>query len=138
MKINYVSHAAMFATLIIFALSSVASQQKQQSPEDTYGSEEHFEFMSKQLNLTAEQKPKVKAIVEAQMQQWAVLEKNKTLTGKQKIERIREINQEAQTKIEKILTPEQRQKLQAIMEQAKPPVSKPAPKRKQRPRPSEE
>ena len=79
----------------------------------------------------------IKAIVDAQMQQWMVLRQNKTLNGKQKIEKMREINADAQGRIDKVLTSQQRQKLQAIMEQGKPPAGRPRPKRN-KPAPKEE
>jgi Spy/CpxP family protein refolding chaperone len=116
---------------------AVVAQQKRPQPQDTYDEQGHFEFMSKELNLTPEQRPKVKAIVDAQMQQWAVLGKNKTLDGKQKVERMREINQDAQTRIEALLTPPQKLKLREMMEKAKPPVSKSAPKKTKPARPPE-
>jgi Spy/CpxP family protein refolding chaperone len=91
-----------------------ANQPAQPPPND------RLEFMSRELSLTSDQKPKVKTIVDAQIGEWETLEKNKTLNGKQKIARMQEINQSAQAKIDKILTTEQRKKLGAIMAASKP------------------
>jgi Spy/CpxP family protein refolding chaperone len=125
--------AAMTVTLAVCAVYAFSAQQQnkitkpaQPPPND------RFEYMSRELALTADQKPKVKAIVDAQTGQWETLAKNKTLNGKQKIALMQEINQTAQSKIEKILTAEQNKKLKAIMDAVKPQPGKPTPNRKQK------
>jgi len=122
------------------ALALPAQQQTAQQPKGTDPAKEandRFEYMSKQLGLTDQQKPKVKAIVDAQMQDWLVLEKNKTLNGKQKIARMQEINQSTEAKIDKLLTAEQKKKLQAIMEASKAQPAHPSPQPKKQPQSGE-
>src|SRR4051812_29172832 len=74
------AHRIVRISLVAFCTAvwcvTAIAQQKQQQPQDAYGEQDHFEFMSNEFNLTPEQRPKVKAIVDAQMQQWAVLGKN--------------------------------------------------------------
>ena len=121
--------SAMFIGVCAVVASFPQQQNKINQPAQPPPSD-RFEYMSRELSLTADQKPKVKAIVDAQIGEWETLEKNKTLNGKQKIARMQEINQTAQLKIGKILTAEQNKKLTAIMDANKPQPSKPAPNRK--------
>lgn len=118
----------VIAVGMVFAFS--AQQQNKANQPAPPPPNNRFEFMSRELSLTADQKPKVKAIVDAQIGEWETLEKNKTLNGKQKIARMQEINQTAQAKIDKILTANQRKKLGAIMAASNPPPVKKAPKPK--------
>jgi Spy/CpxP family protein refolding chaperone len=121
------------ATMIIaaWAVSAFSAQQQNKASQPAQPPpNDRFEYMSRELSLAADQKPKVKAIVDAQIGEWETLEKNKTLNGKQKIARMQEINQTAQSKIEKILTAEQRKKLTAFMDANKPQPGKLTPNRK--------
>ena len=124
------------AVVMIAALCPLAAFSAQQPNKANQPAQppvnDRFEYMSRELSLTADQKPKVKAIVDTQIGQWETLEKNKTLNGKQKIAMMQEINQSAQSKIEKILTADQRKKLQAIMDAGKPQPGKPSPNRKRK------
>lgn len=125
---------ALGAFITLYTSPALAQQTESDASKDANG---RFEYMSEQLNLTPEQKPKVKAIVDQQMQQWAVLSQNKTLNGKQKIAKMQGINQDAQNRIDKILTPQQREKLHAMMEASKPQPVPPKYKRPRIPRPKE-
>ena len=132
MRIVFASASLLAATTMItavFVVVAFSAQQQNKASQPAQPPKDRFEYMSRELSLTADQKPKVKAIVDAQFGEWETLEKNKTLNGKQKIARMQEINQSAQSKIEKILTAEQRKKLEAIMAASKPQPAKPAPKR---------
>lgn len=134
--INIGSATKSLLAAITMAVCAVCAFSAQQQNKTTKSAppppNNRFEYMSKELSLTADQKPKVKAIVEAQMGEWETLEKNKTLNGKQKIALMQEINQTAQSKIEKILTAEQNKKLKAIMDAGKPQPGKPATNRKKK------
>jgi Spy/CpxP family protein refolding chaperone len=126
----------IIAVCVVNAFSAQQQNKANQSPQPPING--RFENMSRELSLTPDQKPKVKAIVDAQIGEWETLEKNKTLNGKQKIARMQEINQTAQSKIDKILTGEQRKKLGAIMAASNPPpvktAAKPKPKAPPAPR----
>ena len=134
MRIGAASTSLPVATTMIIAVCAVYALSAQQQNKSNQPAQpppnDRFEYMSRELSLTADQKPKVKAIVDAQMGEWESLEKNKTLNGKQKIARMQEINQTAQSKIERILTAEQNKKLTALMDANKPRPAKPAPNRK--------
>ena len=118
----------IIAVCAVYAFS--AQQQNKPSQPAQPPPNDRFEYMSRELSLTPDQKPKVEAIVDAQIAGWKTLEKNKTLNGKQKIALMQEINQTAQSKIEKVLTTEQNKKLTAIMDANKPQPMKPTPNRK--------
>lgn len=128
------SASLLAATTMIIAVCAVyafsGQQQKKANQPAQPPPNDRFEYMSRELSLTPDQKPKVKAIVDAQIGEWETLEKNKTLNGKQKIARMQDINQTAQAKIDKILTAEQKKKLGAIMAAANPPPAKTAAKPK--------
>jgi Spy/CpxP family protein refolding chaperone len=134
MRIGAANASLLAATTMIIAVCVVyafsAQQQNKAKPPAQPPINGRFENMSRELSLNADQKPKVKAIVDAQIGEWETLEKNKTLNGKQKIARMQEINQAAQSKIDKILTAEQRKKLGTIMAASNPPPAKSASKPK--------
>ncbi len=119
---------------LAMAVAGPVPQQKPSGASDNAQPAGRFEYMSRELKLTADQKPKVRAIVDAQMAEWETLGKNKTLNGKQKIERMKEINQSAQGRIEKLLTAEQKKKLDAIMAESKPQPGKPVKNPQRKPR----
>jgi periplasmic protein CpxP/Spy len=137
MRINKLTGLGAGALVLLmtleWAIAGPAPQQKQGSAANNGPPADRFEYMSRQLNLTADQKPKVRAIVDEQMQQWTTLEKNKTLNAKQKIEMMQAINQSSQGRIEKILTVAQKRKLDAIMAEARPQPGKPAKKPARKP-----
>ena len=101
-----------------------APAQNQSGATSSASASDGFESMSKQLDLTADQKAKVKVLVDDRAKQWAALGKDKTINGKQKEAKMLAINQATDKEIEKVLAPQQRQKFHAIMEQGKPPSLK--------------
>ena len=66
-----------------------------------------FERQAEQLNLTADQKPKVQAIEEAQKQKMLDLSKDTTLTPKDRQAKRKAIAEELSQQMKTILTPEQ-------------------------------
>jgi Spy/CpxP family protein refolding chaperone len=82
------------------------------------GSHSHADKMlaklSKQLNLTDDQKVKIKPILEDQDSQLSALKTDKTLTKQQRHDRTAEIRNDTQEKITPILTPDQQQKWEAM------------------------
>ena len=63
------------------------------------------------LNLTDEQKAKLRPIIQDENQQMEALRSNNSLSQEQKIEKANQIRADASPKIKAILTPEQLQKL---------------------------
>ncbi|HOJ41066.1 MAG TPA: hypothetical protein PKX93_10520 [bacterium] len=66
------------------------------------------------LNLTEEQKEKIKPLLQREAEEWKNIFQDPTLTAEQKQEKIRALRQETRTALKEILTPEQWQKLQEI------------------------
>lgn len=73
-----------------------------------------FTSISKQLDLTDDQKPKVKPILEDMQKQVAEVRKDTTLTPEDRRAKIKDIRDAAGTQLKDILTPEQYAKWQKI------------------------
>jgi Spy/CpxP family protein refolding chaperone len=71
-----------------------------------------FDRMFEQLNLTADQKPKVQALMEAQRQKGQELRQNTSLSQEEKQAKRKAIHDETVTQMKAILTPEQFEKWQ--------------------------
>lgn len=70
--------------------------------------------MMKELNLTADQQTKIKAIMEASQPKMKALRDNKTLAEKDRRAQMMKIRKADMVKINAILTPDQRTKLAAM------------------------
>lgn len=71
-----------------------------------------FERMAEQLNLTADQKPKVQSILEAQRQKVRDLRQDTSLTAEDRKAQIKAVQEDTATQMKAVLTPEQFQKWQ--------------------------
>jgi len=69
------------------------------------------------LNLTDEQKAKLRPIIQDENQQMEALRSNTSLTQEQKIDKANQIRAAASPKIKAILTPEQLQKLAQLQQE---------------------
>src|SRR5207244_4088416 len=79
------------------------------------------------LNLTEEQKAKLRPIVTEENQQMEVLRNDTSMTQEQKIAKANQIREEASPKIKAILTPGQLQKLADMQQKARQNQSAPSP-----------
>jgi Spy/CpxP family protein refolding chaperone len=79
----------------------------------------HLEWLSKELNLTDEQKEKVKPILDDQSKQMHAAQEDTSLTQEQKRDKMKQIHQTTHSQINEILTPEQQKKFAALKEQQK-------------------
>jgi Spy/CpxP family protein refolding chaperone len=79
----------------------------------------HLEWLSKELNLTDDQKAKVKPILEEQTKQMHAAQEDTSLTQEQKRDKMKQIHQTTHSQINEILTPEQQKKFAALKEQQK-------------------
>jgi periplasmic protein CpxP/Spy len=77
----------------------------------------HLEWLSKELNLTDEQKAQVKPILDEQSKQMRTTQEDTSLTQEQKHEKMKQIHQTTHSQINDILTPEQQKKFAALKEQ---------------------
>jgi protein CpxP len=78
---------------------------------------QRVENLSKQLNLTDDQKPKVRAIYEDAANQRQALRQDTSLSRQDRMEKMRAINQSTRKQIENILTAEQKKKWNEIMKE---------------------
>ena len=71
-----------------------------------------FERMAEQLNLTADQKPKVQSIMEAQRQKVRDLRQDTSLTAEDRKAKIKAVQEDTATQMKAVLTADQFQKWQ--------------------------
>lgn len=76
--------------------------------------QEHFEKMSKELNLTDDQKTQVKAAMQDQMTQMKALRADTSLTPDQRKDKAKDIRKATHEKMMAILTDEQKEKMKAM------------------------
>jgi Spy/CpxP family protein refolding chaperone len=79
-----------------------------------------FDFIAKQLNLTDDQKPKVKAILEDQRKKMGELRQDTTLSNEDKMAKRKTIQDSTATQMKAILTAEQFEKWQAMQSKMRP------------------
>ena len=79
----------------------------------------HLEWLSKELNLTDEQKEKVKPILDEQTKQMHATQEDTSLSQEQKRDKMKQIHQTTHSQINDILTPEQQKKFAELKEQQK-------------------
>jgi periplasmic protein CpxP/Spy len=78
-----------------------------------------LERLSKELNLTDDQKAKVKPILEEQTKQMHATQEDSSLTQEQKHDKMKQIHETTNLQISDILTPEQQKKFAALKDQQK-------------------
>ena len=79
----------------------------------------HLEWLSKELNLTDEQKAQIKPILDEQSKQMRATQEDTSLSQDQKREKMKQLHQTTHSQINDILTPEQQKKFAALKEQQK-------------------
>lgn len=78
-----------------------------------------LESLSKELNLTDEQKAKVKPILEDEGKQMKAVREDSSLSQEQKHDKAKQIHETTHSQINDLLTPEQQQKFAQLKEQHK-------------------
>ena len=78
---------------------------------------ERLQEVAKELNLTDEQKEKLKPIVQAEWEKVRELRADTSLSREQKIEKLKALKEELAPKVKEILTPEQLAKWKEIREE---------------------
>ena len=124
MQRNKVVGFGVLALSALVMLGQVAFSGPPQQEEQRRGGErprmdvgERVENLSKQLNLTDDQKPKVQAIFEDEMKQRQALRQDTSLSREDRMEKMRAINQSTRKQIEKVLTAGQKKKWNEIMKE---------------------
>ena len=118
----------MFITVLMLGLNSFARPQaaaQQPAPPQAapkmpprqLSVDERLDRMSKELNLTQEQRDKIRPLLEEQDKQMGELRNNTSLTQEQKRDKARAMMMETHEKLVAVLTPEQKEKLKQHMDQ---------------------
>jgi protein CpxP len=81
------------------------------------GVQERLNWLSQQLNLTDDQKTKLKPILQDEQQKMQAVHENTSLSQDQKRAQMKQIHQSYQPQIQAVLTPEQQQKLSQMRAQ---------------------
>ena len=93
------------------------------SPAQTQGSAtpaeklDKLEALSKQLNLTPDQKEKLLPILRAEAPKMQAIKDNTSLTGMQKLQQIRALHEQTEPQVRAILSQQQFDQLQKIRQQ---------------------
>jgi protein CpxP len=87
------------------------------APGQTTDPTAKLEALSKQLQLTPQQKGEMLPILKEEGPKLEAIKNNTSLSGMQKMRQLRAIHNESAPQLQKILTPAQYQKLQAIRQQ---------------------
>jgi periplasmic protein CpxP/Spy len=126
--------AAAFIVVMAFAISTgtAFSQDDQQAPPPAPGGEmgghggahrqmpstdEQLKHMTKKLDLTADQQPKVKAILDDQHAKMEALHNDSSMSREDKFPKMREIHENSNTQIKAILTDDQQKKFDKMQEE---------------------
>lgn len=129
-----------FAVPLFFASSLTTRAQDSSAQQSTAQAQggmhqgqhmSRLEWMSKELNLTDDQKAKLKPVLADESKQMQGVRNDTTLTEEQKRDKMKELHQSTDTQINDILTPDQQKKYEDLKSQqkmhheAKPDESKP-------------
>lgn len=120
---------ALAISLPVAAQSAATNPQSQSAPPQTAPAQQSAPAGTNQnsaqsqasddnpLNLTDEQKAKLRPIIQDENQQMEALRSDNSLTQEQKIDKANQIRATASPKIKAILTPEQLQKLAQLQQE---------------------
>jgi Spy/CpxP family protein refolding chaperone len=100
------------------APAAPAKDQSQATSREDRKAQMH-ERLAQELNLTADQREKMKSLHESTRSKLQALRNNDQLTKEEKKAQFKQLRQEQRTQMEALLTPEQRTKFQQIREQHK-------------------
>ena len=98
--------------MITFLAFGASAQEKQNGGRGKHKANYHRQHITKDLNLSDDQKQKMKAIQEDYRKQMAELKKNENITVKEMRDRKSSLAKAHRSAVEGILTPEQKSKLQ--------------------------
>jgi protein CpxP len=80
---------------------------------------DRLEWLSKELNLSDEQKEKLKPILQDEGKQMRAVHEDSSLTPDQKRDKVKQIRQTFRPQIQAVLTPEQQEKFKNLREEAR-------------------
>ena len=79
--------------------------------------DQHLQMLSEKLNLTDDQKAKLKPILQDQMQQMKAVHEDSSLSPEQKRTKMKSIHESFHDKINAVLTPEQQTKFKEMQQE---------------------
>ncbi len=131
MKLNKMTVIAVLALGSLLTLGTALNAQDATSnaPAATLPAvrgRPNFEAIAKQLELTDDQKPKAKAVIDAQQKQMRELRGDTSLSQEDRRAKGKTIRDEATAKLKEILTPEQFAKYQKMTSGRRPAAPAPA------------
>jgi len=105
------------------ALAQTSSSGMQQGAmaegQAKQGMHDRLEWLSKELNLTDEQKGKLKPILQDEGKQMRAVHDDSSLSPDQKRDKMKQIRETFRPQIQAVLTPEQQEKFKNLKEQAR-------------------
>jgi periplasmic protein CpxP/Spy len=107
----------LLIALLLGGALSLQPTVRAEEPKRGEAIRERLQEVGKELNLTDEQKEKLKPIFQAQAEKVKELRADTSLTREQKIEKFKAIRDEIAPKVKEILTAEQFAKWEKIREQ---------------------
>lgn len=127
MILKIIKFVPLYFTVLLFVGSSLparaqygGSQESNPPVQSATHSDRHgnrLEWLSKELNLTDDQKAKVKPILEDQEKQMQALRADTSLSQEQKHEKMMQLHETSHSQINGILTPDQQKKFAQLKEQ---------------------
>lgn len=117
------SRWSILAILVLSAAGvTFAQTSPQASPADKHAAmhqkgesaEQHLQMLSEKLNLTDDQKAKLKPILQDQMQQMKAVREDSSLSEDQKRAKMKSIHESLHDQINAVLTPEQQAKFKQM------------------------
>ena len=112
----------LFAAVLTFAQTSQESQAP--TPDKHAGmyhngdsADQHLQMLSEKLNLTDDQKAKLKPVLQDQMQQMKAVREDSSLSEEQKRTKMKSIHESLHDQINAVLTPEQQAKFKQMKQE---------------------
>jgi Spy/CpxP family protein refolding chaperone len=104
---------------LLFGLAVTLTARPALAQEHPTTAESRLEEMSKQLNLTDDQKAKLKPVLQDEAQQLQAVHNNTSLSHDQKMAKVKEIREAHKPQINDVLTPDQQKKWEEMKKKAK-------------------
>jgi Spy/CpxP family protein refolding chaperone len=79
--------------------------------------DQHLQMLSEKLNLTDDQKAKIKPILQDQMQQMKTVREDSSLSEEQKRAKMKSVHESLHDQINAVLTPEQQAKFKQMRQE---------------------
>jgi Spy/CpxP family protein refolding chaperone len=109
----------IFIGSLLLGLAVTLTTRPALAQEHPATAENRLEEMSKQLNLTDDQKAKLKPVLQDEAQQLQAVHNDTSLSHDQKMAKVKEIREAHKPQINNVLTPDQQKKWEEMKKKAK-------------------